>query len=289
MKYCSNPYALLIFSVFTWSSGRQKLIGLFWKSVYLLTLCLFFYHLCWDTEFIVYVFLCLEKSLVVNSTENIVSRTLVVRAMLDAGSLKHFFSFRVPCICIKNLCDRHRFSIQRYSCKKIFLHLNLKSIVCMSILKNQTIKAANGKSMKALKVFTEVLQCLKDDALKAIMPHATGGKVTASDFIWVLTVPALWGNPAKQFMREAATQAGIITDGTKGKLLFALESEAALAWCLKLPSDGFITQNQRDSGSITVQSSAPRESNISSKGTVWITITVCQTNIQNLSLCCVKP
>lgn len=68
------------------------------------------------------------------------------------------------------------------------------------------IKAANGKSMKALKVFTEALRYLKDDALKTIAENTAGGKFIASDFTWVLTVPAIWDLSAKQFMREAATQ-----------------------------------------------------------------------------------
>uniref|UniRef100_A0A3B5R3P4 Uncharacterized protein n=1 Tax=Xiphophorus maculatus TaxID=8083 RepID=A0A3B5R3P4_XIPMA len=115
-------------------------------------------------------------------------------------------------------------------------------------LRNQKIKAANNKSLKALKVFTEVLGYLKDDALETIKAQAKEGEFTASDFTWVLTIPAFWGHPAKRFMTDSATQAGLVTKGTKGKLMVVLESEAALTWCLKLQSDGFITQNHsRDS------------------------------------------
>ncbi|XP_047225874.1 heat shock 70 kDa protein 12A-like isoform X3 [Girardinichthys multiradiatus] len=102
--------------------------------------------------------------------------------------------------------------------------------------------------MEALKVLTEVLRFLKDDALKTINVHPAGGKFTASDFTWVLTVPAHWNDFAKGFMIEAAIQAGLVTEDTKGKLMLVLEPEAALTWCLKLPSDGFFTQNHsRDS------------------------------------------
>ncbi|XP_027880041.1 heat shock 70 kDa protein 12A-like [Xiphophorus couchianus] len=112
----------------------------------------------------------------------------------------------------------------------------------------QTIKAANDKSMKVLKVFTEVLRFLKDDALKTIRSHPEGGEFTVFDFTWVLTVPELLKDFCKKFIIEAATQAGLVTDDTKDKLMFVLESEAALTWCLKLQSDGFITQNHsRDS------------------------------------------
>lgn len=128
------------------------------------------------------------------------------------------------------------------------------------------IKAANGKSMKALKVFTEALRYLKDDALRTIAESTSGRTFIASDFTWVLTVPAIWDLSAKQFMREAATQvtsfiksseilkcseesvffhlqAGLVTERTQHHLIIALEPEAASAWCMKLPADGFITQN----------------------------------------------
>ncbi|KAM4731309.1 heat shock 70 kDa protein 12A-like [Anableps anableps] len=105
------------------------------------------------------------------------------------------------------------------------------------------IKAANGKSMKALKVFTEALRFLKDDALKTIS-DITGKTFIVSEFTWVLTVPAIWDPSAKQFMREAATQAGIVTEGRENKLVIALEPEAASVWCKKLPSEGFIAEKQ---------------------------------------------
>ncbi|XP_043988304.1 heat shock 70 kDa protein 12A-like [Gambusia affinis] len=105
------------------------------------------------------------------------------------------------------------------------------------------IKATNGKEMKALQVFAEALKCLKEDALSYIAQHTAGKKFTASDFTWVLTVPAIWDHSAKEFMREAATQAGIVTKGKEDKLIIALEPEAASVYCKKLPSDGFIAEN----------------------------------------------
>ncbi|XP_028312162.1 heat shock 70 kDa protein 12A-like [Gouania willdenowi] len=108
---------------------------------------------------------------------------------------------------------------------------------------NLTIKAANGKTMKALKVFTEALRYLKDHALRTIN-RTSGREFIASDFNWVLTVPAIWDPAAKQFMRKAATQAGIVTQGNETKLLIALEPEAASVWCKKLPAEGFIAENQ---------------------------------------------
>ncbi|XP_014833369.1 PREDICTED: heat shock 70 kDa protein 12A-like [Poecilia mexicana] len=108
--------------------------------------------------------------------------------------------------------------------------------------KDLKIKAKNGEEMTALKVFSESLRFLKDDALKTISANNAGSPFTASNFTWVLTVPAICDESAKRFMKEAAIQAEIITEGYN-KLIFALEPEAASVWCKKLPADGFITQN----------------------------------------------
>ncbi|KAM4561079.1 heat shock 70 kDa protein 12A-like [Fundulus diaphanus] len=97
--------------------------------------------------------------------------------------------------------------------------------------------------MRLLEVFTEVLRFLKDDALKTIKHHPAGGEISASDFTWVLTVPHSLEDLPKRIMTEAAVLAGLVGEDTKDKLVFALESAAALAWCLKPPPDGFITQN----------------------------------------------
>lgn len=98
--------------------------------------------------------------------------------------------------------------------------------------------------MTALKVFTAAIRFLKDDALETIAKNTEGKKFTASDFTWVLTVPAIWDHSAKQFMREAATQAGLVTSGQNDKLVIALEPEAASVHCKKLPSNGFIAENR---------------------------------------------
>ncbi|XP_038145562.1 heat shock 70 kDa protein 12A-like [Cyprinodon tularosa] len=133
--------------------------------------------------------------------------------------------------------------------KKHYFFENFKmALYDRKLVRDVTIKAANGKEMTALKVFTEALRFLKEDALKTISSNVAGLQFLASDFNWVLTVPAIWDPSAKQFMREAATEAGIVTEDTEEKLIIALEPEAASVWCKKLPSDGFITPNHnRDS------------------------------------------
>ncbi|KAM9709863.1 heat shock 70 kDa protein 12A-like [Menidia menidia] len=138
----------------------------------------------------------------------------------------------------------HYINVRGQEAKNLYFFENFKmALYGTELTRDVTIEAANGKSMTALKVFTESLRFLKDDALKTISAKAEGKKFIASDFTWVLTVPAIWDPSAKQFMREAATEAGIVTKGNAHKLVIALEPEAASVWCKKLPPDGFITQN----------------------------------------------
>lgn len=65
------------------------------------------------------------------------------------------------------------------------------------------IKAANGKLYPALKVFSHALKFFKDHVLQELFNQSTA-KLTEEDITWVLTVPAIWRQPAKQFMRTAA-------------------------------------------------------------------------------------
>jgi hypothetical protein len=50
-----------------------------------------------------------------------------------------------------------------------------------------------------------VIRYLKDDLLKESEKKLTG-IVKEEEIQWVLTVPAIWTPPAKQFMRECAVE-----------------------------------------------------------------------------------
>ncbi|KAL6459486.1 hypothetical protein MHYP_G00329580 [Metynnis hypsauchen] len=102
------------------------------------------------------------------------------------------------------------------------------------------ITAKNGGKMKAMKVFSESLKYMKNHALEMIAKHTHGRKYMASDATWVLTVPAIWNAAAKQFMREAAVEAGLVTQSDPERLIVALEPEGASVWCKTLPSEGFM-------------------------------------------------
>jgi hypothetical protein len=85
--------------------------------------------------------------------------------------------------------------------------------------------------MPLIDVVAAILQHLKETALATIRednPHlCVGQQLTVSDVLWVITVPAIWEEGDKQFMRQAALEAGIIRELEDSDLLIALEPECA--------------------------------------------------------------
>ncbi|XP_043084951.1 heat shock 70 kDa protein 12A-like [Puntigrus tetrazona] len=135
--------------------------------------------------------------------------------------------------------------MKKEKAKKHYLFEHFKmELYNKEIHRDLMITESNGKSMKAIKVFSESLRYLKDHALDKVGQSTEGRMFTASDVTWVLTVPAIWHAAAKQFMREAAVEAGLVTDSTHERLIFALEPEAASVFCKQLPSDGFIAEGE---------------------------------------------
>ena len=57
--------------------------------------------------------------------------------------------------------------------------------------------------MKALIVFSEAINYIKRTAIKGIN-QARVKPIDETTIQWVLTVPAIWDDSSKQFMRDAA-------------------------------------------------------------------------------------
>ncbi|CAL1261544.1 unnamed protein product [Larinioides sclopetarius] len=95
------------------------------------------------------------------------------------------------------------------------------------------IAAANGKRMPAVTVFAHALRYFKDHALQELSDQSAT-KILNEDVRWVVTVPAIWKQPAKQFMRAAAYKAGIASPDYPEQLLIALEPEAASIYCRRM-------------------------------------------------------
>lgn len=77
------------------------------------------------------------------------------------------------------------------------------TISLQDLHKDVEIKAANGKALRAVTVFAHALKIFKDHVLEELSDQSAT-KILEEDIQWVLTVPAMWKAPAKQFMRTAA-------------------------------------------------------------------------------------
>ena len=85
--------------------------------------------------------------------------------------------------------------------------------------------AVDGREMPLMIVIAETLRYIADKALAKLNEQI--GKVIKSKIKWVLTVPALWSEEHKQFMRKACVEAGIIDSLDNASLLLCLEPEGA--------------------------------------------------------------
>ncbi|CAC5378017.1 unnamed protein product [Mytilus coruscus] len=87
------------------------------------------------------------------------------------------------------------------------------------------LEDVTGKSVSAINVFALSIKALVDHLLELLEKRGTG--MSRDDVRWVLTLPAIWTDSAKQFMRKAANKAGI----PDKNLLIALAPEAACIYC----------------------------------------------------------
>jgi len=65
-----------------------------------------------------------------------------------------------------------------------------------------------GKKMKAIDIFTHAIAFIKERVLREIVDYNSHDRVQVikeKDIHWILTVPAIWSDLAKTFMRTAAT------------------------------------------------------------------------------------
>ncbi|XP_022802749.1 heat shock 70 kDa protein 12A-like isoform X1 [Stylophora pistillata] len=105
------------------------------------------------------------------------------------------------------------------------------------------IRAANGRSVEAKTVFARSINFLKDEAVKVIRQRTGDNHFNADEIQWVLTVPAIWTPRAKQFMREAAYEAGVGKPENADQLIIALEPEAAAIFCMEKNMSDFLEES----------------------------------------------
>ncbi|XP_045181826.2 heat shock 70 kDa protein 12B-like [Mercenaria mercenaria] len=99
---------------------------------------------------------------------------------------------------------------------KMLLHNN------ENISRKTMVYDINGVGMPAVTIFTMAIRYLKDHLFKSADLFSSGF-VTERDVKYVLTVPAIWTDSSKMFMREAAVEAGL----ADSRLKLCPEPEAA--------------------------------------------------------------
>ena len=69
------------------------------------------------------------------------------------------------------------------------------------------VRAKNGKEYYLIDVIAHILKYLRDELIRILNMAYTSDEdksgYQATDFDWVLTVPAIWKARGKQMMREA--------------------------------------------------------------------------------------
>ena len=68
------------------------------------------------------------------------------------------------------------------------------------------VESFNGKKYFLVEVIAFIIKALKDELIKKL--STTVRALKATDFHWVITVPAIWRARAKRMMREAAYMVG---------------------------------------------------------------------------------
>jgi hypothetical protein len=100
------------------------------------------------------------------------------------------------------------------------------------------IKAENGQEVEAFLVITRCLEYLKNTIMKRLacassLHTGDAGKLPVSKIKWMLSIPAIWSNESKEFMRDAAFKAGLIETQQSRNLQLVLESESCSIECFR--------------------------------------------------------
>ncbi|CAC5404261.1 unnamed protein product [Mytilus coruscus] len=97
----------------------------------------------------------------------------------------------------------------------------------------------SDKQVLALDVFSLAIKALVTHLLDILEKRGTD--VEMKDILWILTVPAIWSDAAKRFMRKSAGKAGI----PECNLKISLEPEAASIHCQYLPTKKLLGAEQQ--------------------------------------------
>lgn len=100
-----------------------------------------------------------------------------------------------------------------------------------TVTRDLLIQDIHGKSFRAQQIFVESIRFLREHFLKIIKLRDI--KIHEDDICYTVTIPAIWSDAARQFMKEAAIEAGIC----ENRLVLAYEPEAAAVFCNHVTRD----------------------------------------------------
>lgn len=96
----------------------------------------------------------------------------------------------------------------RMTKRKFFTESRYFIFIWKGLTRKTLLEDDKGKRMEAIKVFSSAIGYLKDHMLTTCKKQLTD--IEQSDIMWVLTVPAIWTDSSKQFMREAAEKVDFV-------------------------------------------------------------------------------
>lgn len=82
----------------------------------------------------------------------------------------------------------------------LFFHIFFQKLT-----KKSMIRDISGKELSAMYVFSKAIEYMHDLLLEELKEQ-NDDDIAEENIRWVLTVPAIWDDSAKQFMRDAAEQ-----------------------------------------------------------------------------------
>lgn len=95
--------------------------------------------------------------------------------------------------------------LQLINFDSLYIHVLILNVL-QNLHRNTMIEDITGKKMRAMDIFSISIKYLKDTMLETMNIRLADGIISEKDIDFVLTVPAIWGDEAKFFMREAAIQ-----------------------------------------------------------------------------------
>ena len=119
----------------------------------------------------------------------------------------------------------------------------------MALFRNEkNVKSLDGREMPLMKVISESLRFISEKAIEKLKEQI--GSVKKERIRWVITVPALWTEEHKLFMKNAAIKAGIINHQNSDQLLLCLEPEGASIQCREDAEE--VIKNQMVKGTVVL-------------------------------------